>query len=137
MSRAVKKIAQWCRMHRHDPIDVQHRTLSQKVRGHYAYYGITGNARALGNFLVAARALLAEVAGSPQLRAHDDLGAIQPAAEALLASAAESRSLGVRQVANPCSEEPYALMRARTDLWEPWAGNHPGRPGRSSFLVNW
>jgi group II intron reverse transcriptase/maturase len=53
LSRAVKKIAQWCRAHRHDPIDVQHRTLSQKVRGHYAYYGITGNARALGNFLVA------------------------------------------------------------------------------------
>jgi len=55
-------------------------------------------------------------------------GAIQPAAEVLSASAAEDRSLGVRQVANPCSEEPYALMCARTDLWEPWAGNRPGRP---------
>jgi len=53
LSRAIKKIAKWCRLHRHDPIDVQHRTLSQKVRGHYAYYGITGNARALQNFLVA------------------------------------------------------------------------------------
>ncbi len=53
LSRAIKKIAKWCRKHRHDPVDVQHRTLSQKVRGHYAYYGITGNARALGNFLVA------------------------------------------------------------------------------------
>ena len=26
-------------------------------------------------------------------------------------------------------EEPYALMRASTDLWEPWAGNRPGPPG--------
>jgi hypothetical protein len=63
----------------------------------------------------------------------DALGAIQPAAEALSASAAEGRSLGVRQVANPCSEEPYVLMHARTDLWEPWAGNRPGRPGHSTL----
>jgi hypothetical protein len=26
-------------------------------------------------------------------------------------------------------EEPYALMRARTALCEPWAGNCPGPPG--------
>jgi group II intron reverse transcriptase/maturase len=50
LSRAVKKIAHWCRKHRHDPVDEQHQTLSQKVRGHDAYYGITGNARALQNF---------------------------------------------------------------------------------------
>ena len=29
----------------------QHRMLSRKLQGHYAYYGITGNARALGSFL--------------------------------------------------------------------------------------
>ena len=27
------------------------------------------------------------------------------------------------------SEEPDALMCARPDLWEPWAGNRPGPPG--------
>ena len=32
-------------------------------------------------------------------------------------------------MANPASEEPDALMRARPDLWEPWAGNRPGPPG--------
>jgi len=41
--RAFKRIAWWCRLHRHDPIEDQHRTLSQKLRGHYAYYGITCN----------------------------------------------------------------------------------------------
>ncbi len=46
-------IAQWCRANRHLPISEQHAKLSQKVRGHYAYYGITGNARALGWFLMA------------------------------------------------------------------------------------
>jgi hypothetical protein len=43
-------IAQWCRLHRHDPIDDQHRTLSQKLRGHFAYYGITGNGLAIQRF---------------------------------------------------------------------------------------
>jgi RNA-directed DNA polymerase len=48
-SRAVKKIAEWCRKHRHRPIPEQHATLSQKLRGHDGYYGITGNSRALSN----------------------------------------------------------------------------------------
>lgn len=46
-TRALKQIAQWCRLHRHDPIGVQHRMLTQKLRGHDAYYGITGNGHAL------------------------------------------------------------------------------------------
>ena len=50
LSRAVRSIAQWCRRNRHRPVREQHQTLSQKVRGHYAYYGITGNARALSGF---------------------------------------------------------------------------------------
>jgi group II intron reverse transcriptase/maturase len=47
-SRAVKTIAQWCRGNRHRPLPEQHATLSQKLKGHYGYYGITGNSRALG-----------------------------------------------------------------------------------------
>jgi len=31
-------------------------------------------------------------------------------------------------------EEPYGLMRPRTDLWEPWAGNRPGPPGQRPKL---
>lgn len=50
LTRAVRSIAQWCRRNRHQPISEQHRTISQKLRGHYAYYGITGNAAALANF---------------------------------------------------------------------------------------
>jgi RNA-directed DNA polymerase len=50
LTRAVRSIAQWCRRNRHQPIREQHRTISQKLRGHYAYYGITGNAAALANF---------------------------------------------------------------------------------------
>jgi RNA-directed DNA polymerase len=55
LSRAVRSIAQWCRVHRHRPVCEQHALLSQKVRGHYAYYGITGNMRMLKAFLWAVR----------------------------------------------------------------------------------
>ena len=63
-------IAQWCRIHRHQPIAEQHRTLSQKLRGHYAYYGITGNPPWADLRRIAipggSEAYLVEVAGPPQ-----------------------------------------------------------------------
>ena len=51
LTRSVKSISQWCRSHRHDPIPEQHAKLNQKIRGHYAYYGITGNTASLAMFL--------------------------------------------------------------------------------------
>jgi RNA-directed DNA polymerase len=48
--RALRTIALWCRLHRHRPIAEQHQTLWQKVRGHFAYYGIVGNTQALQRF---------------------------------------------------------------------------------------
>ena len=50
LRRAIRNIAHWCRYHRHQPIRQQHRTLCQKLRGHYAYYGITGNSPSLSAF---------------------------------------------------------------------------------------
>ena len=50
LRRAIATIAQWCRLNRHRPIAAQHQTLSQKVRGHFAFYGITGNGEALRRF---------------------------------------------------------------------------------------
>jgi RNA-directed DNA polymerase len=49
-TRALRRIAQWCRRNRHLPVKTQWQMLVRKVRGHYAYYGITGNARALNQF---------------------------------------------------------------------------------------
>lgn len=48
--RAVRTIAHWCRFNRPLPVPEQHRTLSQKLRGHCGYYGITGNGEALRRF---------------------------------------------------------------------------------------
>ena len=50
LSRALKRVAQWCRLHRHHPIEEQQQTLAQKLRGHFGYYGITGNFEALKHF---------------------------------------------------------------------------------------
>lgn len=50
LSRSVQAIKQWCRQHRHDPIAAQQETLNAKLRGHYAYYGMTHNSRALSAF---------------------------------------------------------------------------------------
>ena len=48
--RALRDLGSWCRRHRHLPVSVQHRMLCQKLRGHYAYYGMSGNARRLTKF---------------------------------------------------------------------------------------
>jgi hypothetical protein len=48
--RALKAVSQWCRAHRHEPVATQQQTLWQKLRGHDAYYGITGNFEALRRF---------------------------------------------------------------------------------------
>jgi RNA-directed DNA polymerase len=48
--RSLQALAEWCRNNRHRPLDAQHRILSQKLRGHCAYYGITGNSSSLARF---------------------------------------------------------------------------------------
>ena len=50
LTRALRVIAQWCRRYRHLPVALQWRALVRKLRGHYAYYGITGNKQALKSF---------------------------------------------------------------------------------------
>jgi group II intron reverse transcriptase/maturase len=49
-SRAVQRIDRWCRDNRHLPIREQQQKLNEKLRGHYAYYGVTGNSAALTRF---------------------------------------------------------------------------------------
>ena len=48
--RALKRISEWCRLHRHAPIREQWKGLEQKLRGHFGYFGITGNFEALARF---------------------------------------------------------------------------------------
>jgi RNA-directed DNA polymerase len=48
--RGLQRVAQWCRRNRDQPIRVQQRALALRLRGHDAYYGLTGNFRALQAF---------------------------------------------------------------------------------------
>jgi len=50
LARAVRKVYEWCRLHRHWKIREQHSALCVKLRGHLGYYGITGNSRCLWRF---------------------------------------------------------------------------------------
>ena len=49
-SRAIKRIGEWMGRNRHRPLKEQQRTLWQKLRGHFQYYGITGNSKSLCKF---------------------------------------------------------------------------------------
>jgi hypothetical protein len=48
LTRSLSEIRQWCKQNRHRKLTEQHQKLSRKLQGHYAYYGVSGNARCLG-----------------------------------------------------------------------------------------
>lgn len=49
--RAIRSAYDWCRRHRHWPIKAQHAALARKLRGHFNYFGVNGNSRALASVL--------------------------------------------------------------------------------------
>jgi RNA-directed DNA polymerase len=50
LARALVAVNDWCRTNRHQLLRWQHVRLSAKLKGHYAYYGITGNMRQLQRY---------------------------------------------------------------------------------------
>lgn len=50
LSRAMQRVTEWCRKNRHRPVVEQWTRLNQGLRGHYNYYGITGNWQQLQHF---------------------------------------------------------------------------------------
>ncbi len=49
-SRSLKRVKEQCRRMRHGCLRDQHKRLGQMLRGHYNYFGITGNGDAIGHF---------------------------------------------------------------------------------------
>ena len=49
-ARALKSVHVWCKRHRHLPIAAQRDHLARVIRGHCAYYGLTGNNKRLNWF---------------------------------------------------------------------------------------
>ena len=50
-SRTLRRISEWCRIHRHRDVEEQHRALARKLKGHYEYFGVTSNYEALKRLL--------------------------------------------------------------------------------------
>jgi len=50
LTAALGRARAWCCAHRHLSVSVQHQHLCKGLRGHYAYYGVTGNFRSLTAF---------------------------------------------------------------------------------------
>jgi RNA-directed DNA polymerase len=50
LRRALDALWDWCRDHRHEPLEAQHGTPKRKLQGHYAYYGITGNSSSIRGY---------------------------------------------------------------------------------------
>ena len=57
LKRAFAALSEWCRKNLHLPIKEQHQKLTQKLRGHYGYYGIIGNFYSLLEFRETARGI--------------------------------------------------------------------------------
>lgn len=57
LSRALTNMKKWIKENRHEPMETQIQAINAKVRGHYAYYGITGNFRSIKAFYFMIRAL--------------------------------------------------------------------------------
>jgi hypothetical protein len=55
LGRAIRAVTQWCRKNRDRNKAEQHKELSAKLGGHYAYYGITFNFKSLGRFFLRIR----------------------------------------------------------------------------------
>ena len=50
LGRSLKRVSQWCRKNLHEPLRVQVEALGRKLKGHFGYFGITGNSRALQRY---------------------------------------------------------------------------------------
>jgi RNA-directed DNA polymerase len=48
--RGLKAIGEWCKQHRHDPVNEQQKSLNAKLRGHYQYYGRPTNFHSIWQF---------------------------------------------------------------------------------------
>jgi group II intron reverse transcriptase/maturase len=68
--RGLQRLVLWCQAHRHDPIRVQQQGLRIRLRGHYAYYGVTGNWRRLDAFRYQAMVAWKQVLTRRSQRAH-------------------------------------------------------------------
>jgi len=47
LRRSLRRISDWCRASRHQPMAIQYDLLNAKLRGHYYFFGVSGNYRSI------------------------------------------------------------------------------------------
>ena len=47
LRRFIETVGEWCRRHRHLPVQVQHAALTRRLVGHFRYFGVNGNYHSL------------------------------------------------------------------------------------------
>jgi group II intron reverse transcriptase/maturase len=52
LHKAIVALQTWCKENLHLPIPEQHAALTRRIRGHFHYFGVNGNAKALRTILV-------------------------------------------------------------------------------------
>lgn len=55
LTRAVSAVYDWCRSHRHWPVEDQHVALKRRLQGHFNYFGVNGNWRSIWTLVVRTR----------------------------------------------------------------------------------
>ena len=53
LRRFNRAVAEWCRRHRHQPVQDQHAALTRRLVGHFNYFGVNGNIRSLARVVYA------------------------------------------------------------------------------------
>ena len=100
-SRAVRSIDSWCRDNRHISLGEQQQQLNEKLRGHYAYYGVTGNSGALSRFLWEVQRRWRKWLYRRRRHALDELGPFPSPAPALPAGQRAHCAFGVQTRSKP------------------------------------
>ena len=98
LSRALKTIAHWCRLNRHQPIAVQHQALSRKLHGHFGVLRHHGQQPGVVAFPGGRQAYLAEVVVSSPTTGLPVVDDLHAAVAALPASRRGGRPFGVPSV---------------------------------------
>lgn len=55
LGRAIRLVYEWCRSHRHLPVQEQHVALKRRLDGHMNYFGVSGNTRSLHRLIFHAK----------------------------------------------------------------------------------
>ena len=101
LTRALRRVAQWCRMHRHQPITEQHRTLSPEAERALRVLRNHGQRFRVGHVPPRGDADLAQVAVPPTSTGWLPVATILSVAGALCAPTAGRGPLGVPSRSEP------------------------------------